>query len=239
MASTCYNIIKLVGRDQRTAVKLAAEALAAGKVIAVPTDTIYGLAVDATNSDAISLLYKIKNRDVKKPLAVCVADVADVSCWGITENLPKGLLEQLIPGAVTVLLTRKACVNEDLNPGINEIGIRVPGGQKRTFIRQVAAELGKPLALTSANSSNEPSCLCVDEFKDLWSLVDIVFDSGRINSKSREGSTIVDLSKTGKYRIVRAGVVLPAVQKIMNQYGLIEWLDSPVAHRDRENRCIQ
>lgn len=223
MASTCYNMIKLTSRDQRSAVKLAVEALAVGKVIAVPTDTIYGLAVDATNSDAISLLYKIKNRELRKPLAVCVADVADVSCWGVTENLPTGLLEQLIPGAVTVLLTRKTTVNGDLNPGVSEIGIRVPGGQKRTFIRQVAAELGKPLALTSANSSNEPSCLCVEEFRDLWSLVDVVFDSGRINSKSREGSTIIDLSKTGKYRIIRAGVVLPTVQKIMKQYGLTEW----------------
>lgn len=223
MASTCCNIIKLTGRDQRTAVKLAVEALAAGKVIAVPTDTIYGLAVDATNSDAIALLYKIKNRDFNKPLAVCVADVSDISCWGVTENLPKGLLEQLIPGAVTVLLTRKGSVNECLNPGINEIGIRVPGGLKRTFIRQVVAALGKPLALTSANSSNEPSCLCVEEFSDLWPLVDIVFDSGKINSKSREGSTIIDLSKNGKYRIIRSGVVLPSVLKTMKQYGLTEW----------------
>lgn len=228
MASTCYNIIKLTGRDQIAAVKLAVEALAAGKVIAVPTDTIYGLAVDATNSDAISLLYKIKNRDSKKPLAVCLADIADVSHWGMTENLPKGLLEQLLPGAVTVLLTRKASVNGNLNPGVNEIGIRVPGGQRRTFIRQVAAELGMPLALTSANYSNELSCLCVEEFRDLWPLVDIVFDGGRINSNTREGSTIVDLSKTGKYRIIRAGVVLPALQKIMKQYGLIEWLEPAV-----------
>lgn len=239
MATTCHNIIKLSGRDHRSAVKLAVEALAAGKVVAVPTDTIYGLAIDATNSDAISLLYKIKNRDSKKPLAVCVADVADVSRWGVTDNLPKGLLEKLIPGAVTVLLTRKASVNEDLNPGINEIGIRVPGGQRRTFIRQVAAELGKPLALTSANSSNEPSCLCVEEFRDLWPLVDIVFDSGKINSKSREGSTIVDLSKTGKYRIIRAGVILPTVEKIMKQYGLSEWLESAVTQHNHETRCIQ
>jgi len=71
---------------------------------------------------------------------------------------------------------------------------------------ELAQRLQEPIALTSANISNEPSSICIDEFKPLWSQVDLVIDGGLLASNDRRGSTIVDLSDKGYYHIQRQGI---------------------------------
>ncbi|XVF26549.1 hypothetical protein REPUB_Repub14bG0027000 [Reevesia pubescens] len=84
----------------------AIEALKAGKVIAVPTDTLYGFACDACSAEAVNRIYEIKGRKHTSPLAICVGDVLDIKCFAVTDHLPHGLLDSLLPGPVTVLLGR-------------------------------------------------------------------------------------------------------------------------------------
>lgn len=102
----------------------AVSALQRGQVIAVPTDTLYGFAADASSTTGIQGLYSIKHRQAYAPLAICVADVADLHRYCYTDHLPEQLLQQLLPGPVTLILKRKedAPLCADLNPGLETIG---------------------------------------------------------------------------------------------------------------------
>ena len=165
-------------------------ALRADQVVAVPTDTIYGLACRAQSAVAVEQIYRIKGRDERKPVAICVAEVADIARFGHV-TVPDALLHALLPGPVTVVLRRTPLLNAALNPHTPLIGIRVPD---HVFTRRLVACLGEALALTSANRSGEPSTLRVDEFRALWPQLGLVVDAGAL-SASRAGSTVVDLSE--------------------------------------------
>uniref|UniRef100_A0A1B6J3T4 Threonylcarbamoyl-AMP synthase n=2 Tax=Homalodisca liturata TaxID=320908 RepID=A0A1B6J3T4_9HEMI len=218
------NIVQLNGNDSK-AVSLAIDCLKNGNIIAIPTDTVYGLAVDASNSSAVASLYTVKERDISKPLAICVKNVSEIEKWGVTKDLPSGLLKSLLPGPVTVLLNRKERLNPDLNPGVKKVGIRVPG-MTYPFIHLVTAALGRPLALTSANLSNEPNCIYPEEFRVLWPKLGAVFVTSvkqlEETNKSREGSTIVDLSVVGNFTITRRGIAYIQTLEILKKYGLVE-----------------
>lgn len=199
----------------------AAELLAKGLVVAVPTDTIYGLACNANCPEAIKRLYTIKGRDSAKPVAICVTHIRDVRKWGKAKHLNDELLRSLLPGPVTVVLEKtKLLDNPYLNPSTTKIGIRIPD---HSFINRVSKLLDLPVALTSANFSNEPSTLSVKEFEHLFEYLGAVFDGGLLNQgsdKSRTGSTVIDLSKPGYYDIIRRGISYEKVIEIVENYGL-------------------
>lgn len=200
-------------------IAIAATLLQQGKVIAVPTDTVYGLASSASDVEAIQRLYDIKKRAESKPLAICLSNVNEVTQWAITDELPPLLLEKLLPGPYTVILKRKPSLNPAFNPGTDSVGIRVPNSK---FIRSVAKMIG-PIALTSANVSNEPSSLHPDEFSALWPELDGIFVMPNTTKKTdtrRVGSTVVDLSQPGCYEIVRHGIAASIISGILKKTGL-------------------
>eukprot|EP01091_Cochliopodium_minus_P011742 TRINITY_DN3415_c0_g1_i1.p1 TRINITY_DN3415_c0_g1~~TRINITY_DN3415_c0_g1_i1.p1 ORF type:complete len:216 (-),score=44.11 TRINITY_DN3415_c0_g1_i1:29-676(-) len=179
-------------------VQIAVDDLKNGKVIGVPTETIYGISCDASSSEGIKQIYEIKKRDYNKPIALSVCDVKDVYKYSdviISDNL----LNNLLPGPVTVVFKRKNTFNKDLNPNTDLIGIRVPDSN---FIREISRKVGA-IALTSANISNEQSSLCVSEFSSIHPYLSSIFDGGKLNVRS--GSTVVDLSVKGKFKIIREG----------------------------------
>ena len=221
------NELKLLGPQEKhwfcggdRSVAMAAQLLQQGKVIAVPTDTIYGLAGLATDPHAVQRLYEIKRRDGAKPLAICLSNVNEIGAWGILDDVPSRMLESLLPGPYTICLRRTSAVPQAFNPGFDTIGIRVPNGK---FVRSVAQIVG-PLALTSANISSEPSSLHPDEFRALWPDLDGVFhdllNSSKQLDRRRVGSTVVDLSRPGYYTIVRHGIAANIIIGKLNKYGL-------------------
>jgi len=154
------------------------------------------LAAGANSEKSIRRLYAAKRRSEAVPLAICVSDAQDAEHYADTKHLAKGLLDELLPGPVTVLLRRKhsADLPSSLNPNSKLLGIRVPNSD---FIRAVARQYGHAIALTSANQSGSASTLDLNEFIELWDDCAFIFDGGRISS-GRQGSTIVDLSLPGK-----------------------------------------
>lgn len=198
----------------------AIDAIRAGKVIAVPTDTLYGFSCDACFLEAVNRIYEIKGRKSTSPLAVCVGDVSDIERFAMTEHLPHGLLGSLLPGPVTVVLRRGelSILEKTLNPGLDSIGIRVPDCN---FIRAIARGSGSALALTSANLSGQPSSVSVKDFENLWEHCAYIFDGGVLPS-GRAGSTIVDLTKLGKFKILRSGSAQEETVSILERYSLIE-----------------
>ena len=116
---TTYPIAALPHNSHR-----AVSALSEGRVISVPTDTLYGLAADANSSSGIQRIYSIKHRQAYAPLAICIADVSDLHRYCHAEHLPEQLLQQLLPGPVTLILQRRqeAPLCTQLNPGLATIG---------------------------------------------------------------------------------------------------------------------
>ena len=216
-------IITTINKDNlRTAAQLAAGILDKGGVIATPTDTIYGLAANVQNKEAVRALYNIKGRDFNKPIAICISEVADVHRWAQVDPRSQDLLKALFPGPVTLLFERSRELNRDFNPNTNVVGVRIPD---HSFIREVCRNIGEPLALTSANKSSQPSCVKVQEFKTLFPQIQRVFQTTKEierENASRAGSTIVDLTQYPNYKITRPGCALNNTKNILHSFNLVE-----------------
>ncbi|KAF8566946.1 hypothetical protein P879_08484 [Paragonimus westermani] len=206
-----------------------------GGVIALPTDTVYGVACSIDSAQALMRIQQLKGRSLNKPMAICVDKVSRIPHWCDTTGLPDGLLNDLLPGPVTVLLPRlisNHCLDRPhLNPGVQMVGVRVPD---HGFIQSLVSALsetepngsthgdhvspGHPLVLTSANLSGNASALTIEEFSSIWPTLDLIIDGGVIPGadpndfsppSARSGSTIVDLSQASKklFRITRDGSI--------------------------------
>lgn len=189
---------------QQSILNVAVASLKGGNVIALPTDTIYGVAALAQSTKAVNKLYEIKKRHEEKPVAICVGRLEDVHKWGKVTISPEAL-QDLLPGPVTLVFERTDELNPGLNPTTRLVGIRIPD---HDFVRQLCLACDEPLALTSANVSTVgQSSLKIEEFKDIWSNLDLILDGGVIGltEQCRKGSTVVNLSVPGKFTIIREG----------------------------------
>ncbi|KAK4534735.1 hypothetical protein CDCA_CDCA02G0760 [Cyanidium caldarium] len=242
-----YMVHRLTPRNWVELAEFAARVLRLGQVVALPTDTVYGLAASARNRNGVWRLYEAKKRDKQKPLAVCMADVKDVSMFMHTEHLPPRLLRKLLPGPVTLLLRQRDeykgfewCAPEvedmhgwdlvkrlaiNLNQtGSGVLGVRIPDSE---FVREVSRQLGDPLALTSANPSGATECASVDAFRSLWVECAAIFDGGTLPSPVMP-STVIDLTEPGAFRITRAGwAVDDVVQLLRGRFGLEDRTEKP------------
>lgn len=214
---------KIIGCFDEHAVDIAAQRLHQGEVIALPTDTVYGLACSANDPRAIQKLYDIKGRDEEKPVAVCVSSISQLKYYSEASHLPDDLLHRLLPGAVTIILNKSKHLNNPfLNNGLQKIGLRIPDYD---FIQKVSAKFVEPIALTSANRSGASSTLDVFEFNDLWPDLSVVFDGGHLGDKDNDmkqrcASTVIDLSTPGLYQIIRNGIAKEHTVRIMNEFNL-------------------
>lgn len=211
---------KIVSCSEPLAVDCAVKLLVSGEVIALPTDTVYGVACNANDCAALRHLYDIKARNEAQPIAICVSDLFQFRQYTLSYHLSDDLLNDLLPGPVTIILYKSNLLNSPfLNPGIEKIGIRIPDHK---FIRTITKLCGFPLALTSANLRGEPSSLTISEFSAIWNKLPAIFDGGNISEdpKSRAASTMVDLSKSGCYKILREGMACQETENVLRKYDL-------------------
>lgn len=202
-------------------VDFASQIIKRGGVIALPTDTLYGISCSIHELSALSMIYSIKGRDFQKPLAVCLGDIEDISEVAVASCVSERLLRNLLPGPVTILLPRSSNLNAQINVGTRSIGVRIPESQ---FIRQICRVTG-PLALTSANKAGFPNSMRVQDFSELWENLDAIFDQGPIENLHFEatlGSTVIDLCRKKHFSIIRDGCALHQTIKILKEFGLTE-----------------
>ncbi|XP_054739489.1 threonylcarbamoyl-AMP synthase [Anastrepha obliqua] len=210
---------KIYKVQESEALNVARQCILGGEVIALPTDTVYGLACNANDEEAIQRLYDIKGRDSYKPVAICVKNLEAFRRYGRTDHLNDSLLQRLLPGPITIIVERSSQLyNPFLNPNTTKIGIRIP---KFSFIQELCLLFDEqPLALTSANLSNTRSSLNISEFKSLWPKLGGVFNAGQLGltEECRSASTVVDLSQPGLYKIVREGVALKYTINVLHEF---------------------
>lgn len=136
-------------------INLIVKELKCGNIVILPTDTIYGIACDASNDKAISKIFEIKGRDYNKPFNLHLNKKEDINKYAYVNNkLEEKIIDKLMPGPLTLILNKKDTVLNILTSNLNTVGIRIPNDK---FIYDVIEKLGSPLVLTSVNqSSNEP-----------------------------------------------------------------------------------
>ena len=138
------------------AIAEAAALIAAGEPIAVPTETVYGLAADATDSAAVARIYAAKGRPSFNPLIVHVPDLAAAERIAVFDAQPRALAAAFWPGPLTLVLPLRpgAGIARAVTAGLETIALRVPAHRA---MRALLAATGKPLAAPSANASNRVS----------------------------------------------------------------------------------
>lgn len=179
----------------------AAELLRQGRLVAVPTETVYGLAADATQERAVQANYDAKGRPETKPLNVLVdgMSMAETVCRDIRSDAYR-LAEAFWPGPLTMILWGNGALPSIVPAGGKTQGVRCPD---HSDTLAVIRALGRPLACPSANLSGRPSPKSADEvLAQLGGWIDAVLDGGPCTVGME--STILDLTVT-PYRILRRG----------------------------------
>lgn len=180
----------------------AVQCLKSGGIIAIPTDTVYGLAADPFNPDAVQRLYTVKGRPDGKPIPLVLSSVADVH--RVSQNLPEfyfHLTDRFWPGGLTIVIEAKKLLPV-LTAGGNTVGVRIPDNP---LLLQILRAFGGPAAITSANLSGEPPATAPEEIGEvLASRIDMIIDGGK--TPGPIPSTVYDISVSPP-RIRRHGVI--------------------------------
>lgn len=183
----------------------AARFVIGGGVIVYPTETVYGLGANALDEQAVMRVFQIKKRPLSMPIFLAVSNfdmlrnVAEVT----TEDMD--LLEQLLPGPVSVLMRRKSVVPDILTAGSPFVGIRYPDHELALRI----IDLAGPITSTSANRTGSPAPTSANSVsREIGDRVDTVVDGGKCSYG--EPSTLLDLEKRV---IIRPGAGLDRVMK--------------------------
>lgn len=187
------------------AVALAARRLIAGELVAVPTETVYGLAARADSEAAVAAIYRVKGRPDFNPLIVHVADLAQAETLAEFDVRARLLADRFWPGPLTLVLPLRegAPIAPAVTAGLSTIAIRMPA---HPVMRAVLAEAGLPLAAPSANRSGRVSPTTADHVaKSLGGRIGLILDGG--SSGQGLESTIVALRADGAWQVLRPGPI--------------------------------
>ena len=181
----------------------AAGAVRSGEVIGVPTDTLYGLAADPFDQNALERIFSIKGRPGVKPLAVLVADLDQAQQIAAFSDRALDLAEEHWPGALTLVLPKLASVPQWVGQSERRtVGLRCPGHEVALELLRVTG----PLAVTSANISGQEGVLDDTEARALFGDEVAVYVPGE--APGGTSSTILDLTEPAEW-VLREGPVQP------------------------------
>lgn len=185
----------------------ALNTLKGGGLVVCPSDTVYGLLVDAKNERAVQKLIAFKNRPPGKPVSVFVPGLESAASYVAMDEKQEKLTRELLPGPFTVILPSRHRVSRMLESERGTLGIRIP---EYVFINELVNRYGSPLTATSANLSGRPPHYSLETLlKELpqgkKDLIDLAIDAGKL--PRNKPSTVIDLSGS-QVKIVRHGDVV-------------------------------
>ena len=176
-----------------------------GKVVALRTDTVYGLVCNAFDKKATDKIYTIKNRESKKPLSIFVKNTEEVKKYVEPSNLTKyveRIMNKYWPGALTLVFRKKDNAFDHITGNISGIGIRIP---KDKDLQYILEQIDFPLAQTSCNVSGEKEYTNADEIKAKFGKsIDLILDGGEIVNNI--ASTVLSV-ECGEPIILRDGAI--------------------------------
>ena len=191
--------------ESQNEIKECAKILKNAGLVVFPTETVYGLGADATNSEAAAKIYKAKGRPSDNPLIIHISSPNEAEAYAYTSPLYYKLAECFMPGPLTVIMPARESVPAQTRGGLSTVGIRCPENE---IARALISEFGKPIAAPSANLSGSPSPTNARHvIDDMNGRVDAIIDGG--DSDFGLESTIVKIEDDGVLTVLRPGKITP------------------------------
>ena len=198
----------------------AVKSLKSGKLIAFPTDTVYGIGADVFNEDAVRSIFAAKKRDMNKPLQVLIAQRSDLKSIAREQSeILDRLASEFWPGPMTLVMLAKESFPRSVRCGRDTIGVRMPANP---VALKLIETFGVPIAATSANISGFPDPVSAEEVMEyLGNKIDLILDGGV--TPGSVPSTVLDISvsppvvlREGKLSRDRLNKVLHEIEQMEN-----------------------
>lgn len=218
------------GNSEPDGIRRAAELLRMGGLVAIPTETVYGLAANALNPVAVARIFKAKGRPQDNPLIVHLASPEDLPPFVLeVPGQAKKLMEAFWPGPLTIILPKSTLIPDIVSAGLETAAFRMPSHPVANAIIRAA---GVPLAAPSANLSGSPSPTRAEHvLADLNGRIEAVVDGGECGVGVE--STVVTLAG-GVARVLRPGGVTPEqIEKVLGDVQVDDAVLNPVAKGER------
>lgn len=180
-----------------------------GRLVIMPTDTIYGIIGDATNEDVINKVYEVKERPHDKPLLILVSNLSMLH--ELVTEIPKEtekIIKKFWPGPLTILFKKSYKVSDTLTANSSLVAIRMPNDKR---LLNIMNHLNRPLISTSANISSHDAITNPNQLEEkMKEKIDLIVDEGTVNNEASTLITIVN----GKIEILREGSLTEKIRKL-------------------------
>lgn len=193
-------------------IQKAASVVRSGGIVIFPTRSLYGLAADAFNEEAVGRIFEIKGRGSKKPVLVLADNYLMLSC--LVRNIPPAaqkIMESFWPGRITIVLEANDNLPANITAGTGKIGIRRPG---HPVASALVKAVGGPVTGTSANISGSRGCCMISEIDPgIAESVDLIIDAGELEGGT--GSTVIDVTVEPPILIREGAVSINEINKTL------------------------
>jgi len=188
--------------DRQNNMELAAQLIQEGKLVAFPTETVYGLGANALDPMAVAKIFALKERPSFDPLIIHIADLDDLKkLTAEVDDRVYLLAKKFWPGSLTLVLPKSKLVPDIVTSGLPTVGIRMPANE---IARELIRTSGRPIAAPSANKFGRISPTTANHVRKQLPDVDYILDGGKTTVGIE--STIIELTEKG-FRILRNGII--------------------------------
>ena len=200
--------------EDKESIAQAADILRRGGLLAIPTETVYGLGANGLDETAVLHIFEAKGRPQDNPLILHIPDASWLTSY--CEDVPDAaykLAERFWPGPLTMILKKKPCVPLRTTGGLETVGMRCPD---HAVTRAIIEASGVPVAAPSANTSGRPSCTTAEHVReDMWGKIDGIVDGGPCQVGVE--STIIDLTVTPPQLLRPGGLPLESLRDALGE----------------------
>ncbi len=200
--------------EDKESIAQAADILRRGGLLAIPTETVYGLGANGLDETAVLHIFEAKGRPQDNPLILHIPDASWLTryCEDVPETAYR-LAERFWPGPLTMILKKKPCVPLRTTGGLETVGMRCPD---HAVTRAIIEKAGVPVAAPSANTSGRPSCTTAEHVReDMWGKIDGIVDGGPCEVGVE--STIIDLTVTPPQLLRPGGLPLESLRDALGE----------------------
>ncbi|AMM53412.1 L-threonylcarbamoyladenylate synthase [Pyrococcus kukulkanii] len=207
-------IINMRDKINERKLKVAARLIREGKLVAFPTETVYGLGADALNERAVKRIFEAKGRPADNPLIVHIADFSQV--YELAREVPEEaemLARKFWPGPLTIVLPKKDVVPKVTTGGLDTVAIRMPAHEIALRLIELSE---RPIAAPSANISGKPSPTSAEHvIDDFYGKIECIIDGGE--TKIGVESTVIDLTEWPPVLLRPGGLPLEEIEKVIGE----------------------
>jgi L-threonylcarbamoyladenylate synthase len=207
-------------------IRAAADLLTSGKLVAFPTETVYGLGARADQSEAVAGIFAAKNRPSFDPLIVHVADLESAQKWAFFNAAALALAKEFWPGPLTLILPRREGISDLVTSGLETVGIRIPA---HPLALELLRTVALPVAAPSANPFGYVSPTCAEHVRNgLGNRIDMVLDGG--DCEVGVESTIISMVGVEPRLLRPGGLSLETIEAALGKALSYDGHEPAVAH---------